>query len=675
MARLRSAPVAPSSPPKTQSTRQALKEQTNTARSAKAPLYEDDGNTDGLVKDAKARRGRPKKSALQKDELMMTGGLGAVEKDATKAPYSEPPMTTDELAKSDAPPPPTAKASRRPPRMTRKPVHTEAQSRVISGADERIVDDTRKKAERRSGNATAGAALPDNLAPSSDALPSKSAPRQRPTAAAPMPSEFSISPSPPPPGKLQSAKDKRSSMTHPGSVLQSHGTPAVESIILALKNFKRRPRQPSMLAMVQQRTASARPSAVHAHRPEDPSIYDMEPGDERDEELFAPDAECTPLHARKTEQQSSAKGRHKQAKPPISAQSEDASRGQKRKSNFMDASSNALGALQAKRRRSTAPADDHNVPAPVQRGMSVKRSSVDRHATPQLPMTSDNVQVVGSSSPPSSTPPTEPSSSDLQPSCLDEDVAVPSTEPQDVDAQYVSLQGPEPDVEQPAPNGTMAEPASSPPPTESLDRQRAEEMAEPITQATQPSPAPEPKRRKQKAKPMSTATLQSLLPKRRQPLKARQRKSEYDMSGSEDDALDVDHDENELSVKARRRTQPASAKRQTRTGPKTKARQSKAPQHARKSSAAPARKSAAPATSKKPSKTYGRAATSDKENELYESADEEDTTDLPEVSMYEAVQSKELEDVKKKFADVDEWDMTFESMSVDEHRSSSQQWR
>ena len=41
-------------------------------------------------------------------------------------------------------------------------------------------------------------------------------------------------------------------------------------------------------------------------------------------------------------------------------------------------------------------------------------------------------------------------------------------------------------------------------------------------------------------------------------------------------------------------------------------------------------------------------------------------------------ESKELERARRKFAEVDEWDMEFESMSFEEeggHRSSSQQWR
>ncbi len=39
------------------------------------------------------------------------------------------------------------------------------------------------------------------------------------------------------------------------------------------------------------------------------------------------------------------------------------------------------------------------------------------------------------------------------------------------------------------------------------------------------------------------------------------------------------------------------------------------------------------------------------------------------------VQSKELESVRQKFEEVDEWEMSFESMSAEDHRSSSQGWR
>lgn len=670
MARLRSAPVAPPSSSNAQPKRQALREKTNTSR-AKAPMYEDDGNTEDLVKNAKPRRGRPRKSLHNEEELVMAGGLGQT--DAVEAPRSDAPMTTDELAKSDVPPP-TVKANRRPARMMRKPIQAEAQSKVLEGLKKRMEATARKEAGR---NDKVPAAV-DGTVISSDAFPTRPTAARKSTVAAHERSEYSISPSPPPPGKLSSVK--RSSLAH-------SGTPAVESSILALKNFKRRPRQPSMLQMVQQRTASARPSAVYTIAIEDPSVFDFEVDDvdhdDEEEDEFAPDAEGTPLRASKAKRRASGSAKSKQsAKPAAPAETSSTAPVQKRKSGEVDKSLTAVDRLRAKRQKSAAPDPDldDEPTTPLKRGESVgrrSRESSERQATPQQQTTSD-IQVISSS--PSTTPPTEPSS-DRGRTAIDDDFAVPSTEKEQDFLQHSVLR--EDDFEHDAPNATMAEPASSSPLPEDpfAGQDQTDLLADPVTQVTEQSPVRQRKEPKKQAKPVSTATLQSLLPKRREPRKPRHRKTEYDFTSDEEDdgALDTSHledDEDELGGRLRKQKKSTPARSRKSTAPKTKAkagaRQSKATQHARKSSAAPP-------VGKKITKTYGRAANaaSDKENEGddFEPADDEDGTDLPEVSLHEVAGSKELDDAKRKFAAVDEWDMEFESMSVEDHRSSSQQWR
>ena len=706
MARLRSAPSAqPPSPEKTQTRRQALREKTNTTRDAKnAPVYENDGNIENLVKNAKPRRGRPKTVSQDEAELVMAGGLGQQESDA--------PPTTDELAKSDGPPPPTAKANRRPPRMTRKPIQNEAQSKVMEGLKQRMEATAREEAGRkgtgRKGAVKTTAAVPndatDDTRRSANAPPAESASaRKSMSAVQEGRSELSLSPSPPPPGKLSSVNNKRSSLAPPSSVLRPQGTPAAETSILALKNFKRRPRQPSMLAMVQQRTAaSARPSAVHVAADEDPSVFDLEKADseEENEDDFAPEAEGTPLHVSKAKRRVSASAHKQDARPlPSADKKRDSAQAQKRKSGDVDTSSSALDALRAKRRKSEAPAlprdesigeNDARDTVPQTRA-SARRSSSDHHAMPQHHEPSD-VQVINSS--PSSTPPTELSSSDKGRSQQEtnEDYVIPSTEQRE---EEEDLYGATPRREtrqrhiQPAegldiPNGTMAEPDSSPGVVGPGSDEESDVLADPMTQPTQESPPRVREKSKKEARPMSTAHLQALLPKRRKKPQPRRRKSEYDFTSDEEDedTLDASHledDEDELGGRLRRQTKAAPTKGRKSTAPaKSKAKSSKAAQAARKSSAAPARKSAAPpATARKQTKTYGRAGNaSDKENEAYESdGEDEDATDLPEVSMHEVTRSRELEEAKKKFEEVDEWDMEFESMSQDDHRSSSQQWR
>ena len=677
MARLRSASSTQQSSPPIKQTRQALKEKTNTART-KAPVYEDDGSTEGLVKDARPGRARRKKLAQDSDELVMAGGLGQAGSDEQTVPHSGPPMTTDELAKSDAPVPPNAKASRRPPRTTRKAVQSQAQSGIMEDMKKRMQATARKEAATKRSNSLESI---ESTAPSSDALPTKASAARSSTNTAAERSEFLISPSPPPQGKLSSVRKQRSSFAQPGSAMRPQGIPAVDTSMLALKNFKRRPRQPSMLQMVQQRTTSARPSAVNAQTIEDPRVFDVQ-GDEdeaEDEEEFVPEAEGTPQHSIKANQRPPAGSKKPLLLKQKSLEAQSAAAAsRKRKSDETEHSSSALSVLKAKRQKSTLPGHRDEPLAAFQESKSVRGPSSDRQSTPP-PRSTPNVEVINS--PPSSTPPSEPPSADKRTS-VNSDV-IPSTEQEKGDAQYVPLEDIEDDREQDFPNGTMAEPASSSPSvSEPLATQRTDIMADPLTQVS--PPRPQRGKPKKKAKPMTTATLQSLLPKRRQPQKPRHRKSEYDIDSDSDgdsplDASHLDPNEDEISGKRRRQTKTPAAKGKKTPAPKSKARQSKAAPTSRKSSAPLARKSSAPLVRKKANKVYGRATTSDKENEddNYESLDENDESALPDtsISMHEAARSKELEEAKQKFADLDEWEMEFESMSVEEGRSSSQQWR
>jgi hypothetical protein len=451
-----------------------------------------------------------------------------------------------------------------------------------------------------------------------------------------------------------------------------------------------------MLQMVQQRTASARPSAVNAPPIEDPSVFDVDDDeDEEDDAEFAPEAESTPLQVSKKPNAgvgNSQTSQHRQ--PPVDSATElvrSATGSKKRKLDDVNQSSSALNASKSKRRKSTVEdvADDRLDSFRMTEHIPSATSA--RGTSPQLEIDSE-IQVINSQ--PSSTPPTDPSSPIQKRIDVDEEVAVPSTEPQQGqdDIDIVPLDDLEDDRGNGAPNATMAEPASSSPPAAAtVATQRTDIMADPLTQVSPPRAKQRDKpTKKKKSRPMTTATLQSLLPKRRQPLKPRHRKSEYDIdSASEDDSpLDSSHlddDEDELGGRLRRQTKATTKTKSRKSKPaaaKAKSRQSKAAtQTARKSSAAsPSRKSTA---AKKPSKTYGRTAgkTSDKENNggggVFEDLDENDESALPDMSMsmYEAVQSKELEAAKKKFAAIDDWDMEFESMSYEEHRSSSQGWR
>ena len=707
MARLRTAPSPKQAPPATQSTRRALKEKTNTA-ARKQPVSDKDGNTEGLVKNARPKRGQAKKAAQNEDELVMAGGLGERQAKQQITPPSEAPATTDEVVESDGPqPPPPARTNRRPPRMARKAVQSQSQNKVFDDMKKRM--QATAPLDTASKKVTTAMAPPRTNVPSSDALPTKPAAAQESNIAVPEQSEHYLSPSPSHPGKLSSVKNKRASVVQPGSAIRPQGTPAVESSILALKNFKRRPRQPSMLQMVQRATASARPSAVHAQSIGDPNVFDVEGADDIEDE-FAPEAEGTPLHVGKAKQRLSVTGKRSSevGKEGLVAP-QNATASKKRKPDEMDFSSSALDALRAKRQKSMGPTRNDDTLSDFRSSHSGLRTSSARQKTPAVQSAPD-VQVINSS--PSASPSTESSPPNKRRLSEERDIVVPSTENEQQDTEQNPVNDAEDDEAQDIPNGTMADPASSSPlPTHP-----------PATQAdpqTQPSP-PRSKRERAKkpAKPMTTAALQSLLPKRRKPLQPRHHKTEYDVeSDSEDDnnPLDTGHldeDEDELGGKLRRRrTQnTAAAKARKSATAKGKSRQSKAaPTTSRKASAPPARRSVPPPTRTKQrprtittttttnQKTYARATTtttrSDKENsppaaaasaqdqedgeEAYESLPEDDASALPDTStsMHDAAASGELEAARRKFAEVDEWEIEFESVEGEEGRSSSQAWR
>ncbi|GAB1728723.1 hypothetical protein NU195Hw_g434t1 [Hortaea werneckii] len=706
MARLRSAPSThPPSPAKAQLKRQALREKTNTTRASQAPVYADDGNTDGLVKTAKTRRGRPKKATQDEDELVMTGGLGG-QKD-NDAPRSDVVTTTDELAKSDGPPPPTAKkgnGGRRPPRMTRKPVQSEAQSQVMAGLKKRMEETAQQEAEgKKTRSAHVERETTEQAAPSKPTPRRSISTRQSTSTARGGQSELSLTASPPPSGKARTVQARRSSVAPPSSVIRPQNTPAAETSILALKNFKRRPRQPSMLAMVQQRTT--RPSAVNvAPEVDDPSVFDLALGQSEDEEDdFRPEAEGTPMHASKAKRVSSVSSKKKQGTSPA-VQTEaktTTTHSKKRNSGAMDTSMSALDALRAKRQKQSLPAPNMEGGVVASTLSAASPQQVSQPGTPSQPQADSEVQVINSS--PSSSPLSETSERNRTEQNVAGEYVVPSTEQEHEEDLYCATPPrsslrqqqqrailPEEEPEQDVPNATMAEPASSSPlPHDPFDVAEPDVYADPLSQITQQPPEPERQvRSKKKAKPLSTANLQALLPKRRAKPRPRHRTTEYDFTSDEDeeselDAAHLDEDEDELGGRMRRRTSAASKGRKSaapRT--KTKSRGGKSAQAARKSSAAPpARKSTAATakTRKGQPKTYGRAGNaSDKENEdAYESVDEDgdDTTDLPAVDMRQVAKSRELEEAKRKFEEVDGWDMEFESMSQDDHRSSSQAWR
>ncbi|SMR54345.1 unnamed protein product [Zymoseptoria tritici ST99CH_3D1] len=667
MARLRKGPASQLQQPPTQtpsSARRALKEKTNTAHS-QAPTYANDGETAGLVKDAKQGRGRgrPRKVQQDSDELVMAGGLGYSDEELAQLP-SEPPTTTDELAKSDSGSMPMPKTNRRPPRTVRKIAQSQAQSKALEGLKQRM----EATARGQRGKTTTSPTTSDAVVRSSHSQPEEECITVRSRDADVERSGLTISPSPPRPGRLSVAKVKRSSMMQPGSALKVQSTPAVENSFLALKNFKRRPRQMSMLSMVQQRTASARPSlAQDTVVVDDSSAFDFDlDGEEEDD--FAPEAEGTPLHAEKSRRLSAASQRKRRAEVSPARSEVPTAGTKKRKSIEVDRIPASQNSLRSKRRKSTA--EDPAGAALVDAAPSSPRDTIQVGST----------VIESASSPARSVPRSEiaspgSASADAVHREDHDNIQVPSTEPErrmiELAQSAELIDKSDFDV----PNGTMAEPASSSPAPNASARPDPD-LIDPATQA---SPVASRPKRAKKQKPLSTATLQSLLPKRRKALKPRQKKAEYDMESSEVeeevtlDISNLEEGEDELGGGLRRRTKTIAPKaRKSTTAKKVPKRQPATVPAARGK-----RKASVAAPTTDGTKTYGRTTASDKENDGYESFEEADESTLPElsVSMQELAKSRELEEAKRKFAEVDDWDMEFESMSQDDHLRSSQSWR
>lgn len=480
--------------------------------------------------------------------------------------------------------------------------------------------------------------------------------------------------------------------------------PAVETSMLALKNFKRRPRQGSMLEMVRKRRSSVQASLISAQPQqddgddvEDTSVFDLGSASEG-EDVFAPEAEGTPLQPSKTRKSTSAR---KSLSAKKSVATTPAVKRTKRKSDEMESPHSALDALRRKHRKSEVlPAEEEPLPSMDDAHQSVVHDTSDREASPvPNPVTSD-VQVINSS--PESTPPTEPSSSRKIPGTQEEDFAVPSTEEQE--RLHTAQQGAQEEEEQDEEeeeddhdtlNATMAEPASSSPTGSPIpETQRTDIYADPLTQLSPPPPEPAKTRSKTTKKPtsMSTATLRALLPKRTQRPQLRPKRTEYDISSDEEeddeatafDTAHLDDDEDELGGRIRRQRQKAPAPSKGKKSTSSAAASKPKSKSTRKPSAPPPppakTKAGSKAKGKTTTRTYGRATASDKENAggvdepLSEDEDNDHAGDTS-LSMREVAHSKELEEARRKFAEVDNWDLTFESMSNEDHRSSSQGWR
>lgn len=359
--------------------------------------------------------------------------------------------------------------------------------------------------------------------------------------------------------------------TRPPSAIKVGATPAHETSILALTNFKRRARQPSLLRMVKQTTDA-----------EDNDDDTLDDTDNLDFDDFVPHDESTPLNVRKN-----APG--DEARNDSGTQvSSSGSRGTKRKLS------------------------------PV---VQVPRSS-----PPCNPPSSSELGSVRSPSP--SLPDVTPLRSEI-------------VEQTQEDSEPLSETLAPPKSSSPVPG--MSETASSPVQGRAVGRGRQARKATNYNDDSEgeetETPAKAKKGAKAKAQPsISTAQLKGLLPRRR--IRVRQDRDEFDIETSDVD-VEMDSEQDELQMPARRSHQRKP------TSPKV----TKKTAHGKKAGASTK-------AAHKTGRTYGRRRSTDKENAAGENEVEETT----ESTIME--HSEKLAAIRKKFEEVDAFELEFETVDV-----------
>ncbi|OCL13557.1 hypothetical protein AOQ84DRAFT_351952 [Glonium stellatum] len=546
----------------------------NPARQASERLEVLSDDSEGLITTTRTRR-RPSLASQQDTGYTMTGGLGEGD---VKGAHKTLPKTR-----------PTAK----------KVKPSERQTEALDALKRRR-DATLKTKASRVRELSPEPTIPSSQLKGSQ-LETTTKDAREPS---PVPSEVDslyASPSPP-------------RTTNRQSTLKAQGTPAMDISILALTNFKRRPRQPSILRMVRQTSDN-----------------------EDDFDDFNPDDESTPLNLHKN------------------AEQEGVDKGTGRRSSTSTHTSSSR-----------------------KRKLSSPNIQVPRSSPPAMPSPTEGR---GGSIPPS------------EPSSLPEHIA----ETQEDSFQEQQQQGPEIWSETMAPPKSSSSLSNSPvvvkasktngerkgrprrsrktrqvqDEDDKSDEDSVDSGAESVAIVRRKNATP---KRPSRPPNLSTAKLQSMLPRRRHRAKGRAI-DQFDIPSSDDVGTSIlASDEDELQLPASRHTTNARRTDATRTPVKRTSREAK--KNTGQTSAKKATPVKSTPTAKGVTRTYGnrRVTSSDKENEstfIHHELSEED--DEPTEVTIDHVKSAELAAAAKKFAEVDQWEMEFES--VDIGGESSSPWR
>ncbi|KAK0663594.1 hypothetical protein DIS24_g1143 [Lasiodiplodia hormozganensis] len=458
--------------------------------------------------------------------------------------------------------------------------------------------------------------------------------------------------------RVRRASSSHWNNTMPGSAVKAQGTPATERSVLALTKFKKRRRQGSLLRMMQQ--SDAEDTGGDDSMDDSAATLDYSLGD------FEPDHEGTPLNL----------GRAGSMAAALPGSEPRTSSSRKRKLAERDEMME-ISTVQVP--RSSPPVMEDQVVADGEETSSehlysevseAQQMVVDTQPEPQ-----EDEEVATSkaametaaphrSTSPLSSIPAEPEPEEA-PAKRPRRAAARTTKSTGRTARKASTVDPE---------DHAADPLSS----SELESDTATET--PVSMRTSRKKT---NSRKPKVLSLSTATLQSLLPRRRKKFATRSAKTATvgtfeipSSSEAEEEEVEVESDEDELQ------RPPAATKGRGRK--KATARTSDSTVRSKKQ---PNITAAAVAAKDKPgkkrlSRTYGRRS-SDKENQdgdasMYvRSGGESDGDDDGVVEtreMREKTKSKELEAAARKFKEIDEWEMEFESVDMG-GASASSPWR
>ncbi|KAL1302043.1 hypothetical protein AAFC00_002490 [Neodothiora populina] len=546
----------------------------------------------------------------------------------------------EEAAPKDAP-----LRGARPGRRAKKMVKSQVDTAVLEALKQRMEADTRALEE---GNAPATVPAKTQAGRSRQvekdiaaAAEVEAAPALPPTNISPTTHAQSTAQRAPP----SAQKAAPGTATRRESTLRVQSTPGADRSVLALPNFRRRPRQPSLLQMVQNPDLAREVG-------DDTSDFSLGASDDEDD--FAPHDESTPLQVSKT-------NRAEVPVPPTTGRS-SRSKSASRPSQSLQPQSPVIN-------------DDEDSlygATPIQTPRSTRKRKSDvleEQGGDHLPFA---IQVPQSQAPPSHRA-SSPLSPALQSDALDDDLTerIPASAPE------ASQQSPH----QSQLSSTYADPMSSSPPASpmSLSAASPRPLISPnTTRTTRDHPSAKPK-------PLTTATLRAMLPKRRIQRAAEADRSEYDIPSSS--SLSELHSDESVFGHPRRRNNNTKPTKKSSTNV-TSARNQRTgsgggkPQGKKTYSRAAAITISSDATSSLSSSDKENTAAPNRPttntNPTYSSSltelESEDNTP-PDTSIEtikdnsnnksrkggSALLSGNLSDAKRFFQEVDEWEMEFES--------------